>query len=165
MSLLYVRLRGSIYSEAGYCLHAGEIAPRLRKDTAAYFALLDHNGQRTRLERVEGCDGDDPDGAIAIPLTPYAAPERGRALVALMCRRLSKAMAGDRVAREVLGWAWQQLTLSHVCGFAQAPADKQIALLGGFFGQARVSDELNRRGTVIELTKIRPEDMVDEALA
>lgn len=168
MSLLFVKLRGSVFTEDGFCLRAGEIAPRLRKDSCAFFATLDRSGQRTHLEKIAGCEGDpgdDPAETLCIPLEPYRDAQQGRKLVILMCAHLHAAVDGDREARETLASAWFELCLGRPCGFKHATEATRLDLLAAYYGRGRVLDELNHKGHLDELAKIRPAEMVAEALA
>ena len=61
--------------------------------------------------------------------------------------------------------AWMVLAFGAPCGYEAAPGDFKMALLGAYFGEARVFHELNGRGHLNDLADLEPEEMVAEALA
>ena len=160
MAQAYVKLRGAVWAENGYCLVApGEI----NRDACVYITATNRDGKTVHIEKMAGCEGDD-DPVLVVVLQPYRDEAMGRAAVLVMCDNLEAAMKSDKSAQKRLGLAWQLLALGAATGFESAPPARQVELLGAFYGNGRVSDEWNRHGHIAGLAAFDPTAMVAEAL-
>ena len=164
MTQCYVRLRGALFAEDGYCLTVAEIAPNgIKTKDNVFLSTLDANGKTIRIEKMHGTVGDcDP--LINIPLHPYLSAERGRQAVLALCSQLEGAKAGWKQSRAQFAGALAFLMV-HGIGIDKLRGKAQMDAVCAWYGKARVADELNRHGTVAGLGKLDPVPLVAEALA
>ena len=158
----YIRLRGAIFAESGYCL----AAPRLHRDTPAYFLTKDIDGKTRNLDVVAGCEAPDakPDSTTTVvPLEPYPDPLAAMEALYLMCLSLGQAIKGDAQARELLATGWGNMLCNGLRLTQQSPP-MQYALMQNLYGVGRLTDELNRRGTLQFFEVPSVAAMLDEAL-
>jgi hypothetical protein len=134
---LYVKLRGAIFAENGYCLDA----PHLRKDATGFFSTLSADGKVHSIEDIPGCEGDCK-SVINVTLRPYPNPAKALEALQLMCYYLGDAVKGDAEARELFAAAWKRMVFQGMALTEQDGATK-FALLKNLYGNGRVIEDLN----------------------
>jgi hypothetical protein len=161
MQQLYIKLRGAIFAETGYCLATEPDV--LRKDTTAFFCTMGANGKPARIDPVPGCD--DSDGsAVNIWLTPYPNPTKAAEALEIMCFNLRGAVDGDPEARASLIAGWKHMLVQ---GMLPESLDSKgrFAVLANVHGEGRVIAAMTRdNGSVGSLGAPDWEAMLDEAL-
>lgn len=155
----FIRLRSTIFAERGFCLNA----PALHKSRDAYFLVKDAAGATRGLDPVPGCKGDDPDASDVVALAPYVDEKGAREALMLMVYALPAALDGDDEARELLGVGWLKM-LTEGLRLKQQTEPMQLELLKNLYGHGRISDELNRKGTLQFMPPLDVTAMLDEAL-
>lgn len=158
MEQLFIKLRGVIFAEAGYCLEA----PALTKESTAFFATLNQKGHTIQVDRILGCEGDAEDASI-VRLTPYPNREQALKWLHVMCMALDLAVKGDLQARAMLCYGWLSMVREGLM-CEQQDQETQHRLTCHLFGAGRVLDELNRKGTFRYFPKPDWEALLDEAL-
>lgn len=158
----FIKLRNAIFAEDGYCLEA-PIADMQCKDASIALVSLEKVGDQFRAKSLDYIR-EGAGGLACVNLLPY--PDAEKALVALLVMesKAPAALDGDEEAKQVLGAAWRSMATKGLC-LESRDEKTQMQILCNLFGRGRVTDELNRKGTVIHLTtSVDWSEMVDEAL-
>lgn len=163
MKMMWIKLRGAVYSEKGYCLQA----PPLRTGVTAYFSNVDPTtGKATTLDVVAGCEDareNDQDTIINIPLTPYPDAKAAGEALAIMCFHLGDAVTGDAKAREAVAAGWLSMVANGLM-LDRQPLHVKTQLIANLYGGGRINDAINKHGTAAYLGDPDMGAMLDEAL-
>ena len=156
---LFVRARGAVFHEGGFCLDA----PALPKNCAWYFSLLDKSDKIVRLEPVPGCNPGS-DTMVNINLRPYPDTKAARAALVVMCCFLEGAMAGKKKDAVAFGHAWAHMIFNGLALKFQ-PRDVQVAALSNLYGSGRIFETMQRAGGLASLEAPNYAQIAAEAFA
>jgi hypothetical protein len=150
---LFIRLRGAVFHENGYCFDA----PSIHKGAPAYF-IESRDGKAQSMTPVPGSCERSEDGMVFVHLTPYANDIEAKRLVTTMCMLLPQALDGDRAAKVALGLYWH--TLLSKCVKKEGDLGNAFKRLSVMLGDVRIAMYAKSK----QLAEIDLALLVDEAL-